>query len=61
MLPALHGARAKVLKGNVVRIVVTGEEFSFGLDGFDRFRDLYVRVDDVSGVDSAEDGDDQAS
>jgi hypothetical protein len=47
--PAGEGLRPKLLQGNKVELTIVDDKFSFALDGFDRYRDLYVRVDDISG------------
>jgi hypothetical protein len=46
--PAGKGVNAKLVQGNIVELLVIGEVFQFAVDGFDRHRDLYVRVDDIS-------------
>jgi hypothetical protein len=48
--PTGEGLKPKLLQGNVVQLDVDSDSFVFSLDGFDRYRDLYVRVDDVSGA-----------
>lgn len=47
--PTGKGVNAKLVQGNVVELSVTEDAFQFAVDGFDRHRDLYVRVDDISG------------
>lgn len=50
--PTGKNVNATLLKGNEVRLELkdrSEDSFSFRLDGFDPFIDLYVRVDDVSG------------
>ena len=49
-----RGVEASLLQGNVVLLKITEEEFQFGVDAFDRHRDLFVRVDDVSLVTEAD-------
>jgi hypothetical protein len=44
------GIKAKKLDGNTVRLNIEDESFSFSVEGFDRHRDLFVRVDDISGT-----------
>ena len=53
--PAGKGISAKLAQGNVVELDVSEEAFQFAVDGFDRHRDLYVRVDDISGALETED------
>lgn len=48
--PSGKGLKPKLLQGNVVQLDVDDEKFVFALDGFDRNRDLFVRVDDISGT-----------
>jgi len=43
-----RGVEGSLLHGNVVELRVTEPVFQFVVDGFDRHRDLFVRVDDVS-------------
>jgi hypothetical protein len=52
--PKGKGVAAKLAEGNVVELAVSEESFLFAVDGFDRHRDLYVRVDDVSGATEVE-------
>lgn len=47
--PRISGLRARQIEGNVVEIVVQEDSFDFKLDGFDPHRDLFVRIDDISG------------
>jgi hypothetical protein len=42
------GLRARLEKENEAILTVENEAFSFSVDGFDIYRDLYVRVDDLS-------------
>lgn len=46
--PKGRGVKVKRIQDNVLRLAIEEEDFHFSLDGFDRHRDLFVRVDDVS-------------
>lgn len=41
-------AKAAVRRGNLVELSALGDHFKFSASGFDRHRDLYVRVDDAT-------------
>jgi hypothetical protein len=43
------GIKPKLREENVAVLEIQDESFSFSVDGFDVHRDLYVRVDDISG------------
>jgi hypothetical protein len=51
---ALHAIRGGVTgtlrEGNVVELKIDEPNFRFSVDGFDEHRDLFIRVDDVSGI-----------
>lgn len=47
-----EGVKARLLTENVALLNVEGDSFSFSVDGFDIYRDLYVRVDDLSNHES---------
>jgi hypothetical protein len=47
--PSGKGLHAKSLAGNVLLLHQIEEDFHFSVSGFDRHRDLFVRVDDLSG------------
>jgi hypothetical protein len=49
VVPKGQGARVKILQGNMVLLRQLQDEFHFTIEGFDRNRDLYVRVDDNDG------------
>ena len=49
MRPKGSGLKARRISGNVLTMDVEKDEFQFILDGFDPHRDLFVRVDDISG------------
>jgi hypothetical protein len=42
------GLRAQSRDGNILRLNQIQEDFRFSVNGFDRHRDLFVRVDDLS-------------
>jgi hypothetical protein len=44
------GVTARRTQGNVVHLEVESEQFRFTLKGFDPHRDLFIRVDDISGL-----------
>lgn len=44
--PRGKGIRVKILRGNVVLLTDLEDEFRFAVEGFDKHRDLFVRVDD---------------
>jgi hypothetical protein len=48
------GVRAVLRSGNIVDLRDVEDAFSFAVDGFDRNRDLYVRVDDNKASSSEE-------
>ena len=48
MPPRGKGIKVKILRGNVVLLTELENEFRFALEGFDKHRDLYVRVDEVT-------------
>jgi hypothetical protein len=49
-LPARgKGITVKALQGNVVLLTDLQDDFRFAVEGFDNNRDLFVRVDDVTG------------
>jgi hypothetical protein len=58
--PDGEGLRPKLRQGNLIDLEVVRDQFWFSLDGFDPHRDLYVRVDDISGTNGevTEGGDD---
>lgn len=43
------GLKAKLREENVAVLEIQDQSFKFAVDGFDVHRDLYVRVDDISG------------
>jgi len=47
------GLKARSLQGNVVLLQKVEADFHFVVEGFDRHRDLYVRVDDMSNTEEA--------
>ncbi|MFH1918942.1 MAG: hypothetical protein ABIP48_03505 [Planctomycetota bacterium] len=51
--PRGQGVKVRSPQGNVMLLTITQERFQFTLDGFDRHRDLFVRVDDTSGSEEA--------
>jgi hypothetical protein len=51
--PSEKGLKAKLIAGNVVLLDQIEEDFSFTVSGFDRHRDLFVRVDDLSNTEEA--------
>lgn len=51
--PTGKGLHAKSLQGNILLLQSIEQEFYFSVEGFDRHRDLYVRVDDVSNTEEA--------
>jgi hypothetical protein len=48
LMPKGKGLKAKLLQGNVLMLHDIEEEFHFAVDGFDRHRDLLVRVDELT-------------
>jgi hypothetical protein len=44
----LKGATIRLEQGNILTLKINSESFSLSIDGFDRNRDLLVRVDDLS-------------
>jgi hypothetical protein len=46
--PRGKGLKARLLAGNILLLDQIQEDFSFTVSGFDRHRDLFVRVDDLS-------------
>lgn len=53
--PNGNGLKAKLLQGNVLILHDIESEFHFSVNGFDQHRDLYVRADDVSNTEEAND------
>jgi hypothetical protein len=53
LLPTGNGLRVKPLHGNIVVLTDLKEDFRFVVDGFDKHRDLFARVDDVSNTQEA--------
>jgi hypothetical protein len=51
--PNGKGLRARALAGNVLLLNQIEEDFTLTVSGFDRHRDLFVRVDDVSDSEEA--------
>jgi hypothetical protein len=43
------GINAHRIQGNILQLSIVEENFNFSVSGFDRHRDLLVRVDDISG------------
>lgn len=43
-----HGLKAKVIKGNVLHLTQFENDFAFSMEGFDHFRDLFIKVDELS-------------
>ncbi len=54
LTPKGHGVKPRRIDGNILHLDVQEEDFRFVVQGFDPHRDLYVRVDEISGEESAE-------
>ena len=52
-----RGLKPKLLKGNSVLLRIENKEFNFSVNGFDRNRDLFVRVDDVTDIEDPDTAD----
>ena len=48
-----RGVKAESLRGNTLLLTALEADFQFTVDGFDRHRDLFIRVDDVSDLEEA--------
>lgn len=55
LFPKGTGLEVELVQGNIAVLRGLSDQFHFSVDGFDRHRDLYVRVDEIS---SSEDGND---
>ena len=51
--PKSRGVKAESLRGNTMLLMALEEDFRFTVDGFDRHRDLFIRVDDASDQEEA--------
>jgi len=51
--PQGKGLEAKRIQGNRLTLRITDEDFRFVVTGFDRHRDLFIRVDDISNTKEA--------
>jgi len=51
--PAARGLKAVILQGNVALLRDIGEDFVFQITGFDKNRDLFVRVDETPDTEEA--------
>jgi hypothetical protein len=54
--PQGRGATVRRVQGNIVLVDCDPEreDFTFSLSGFDRHRDVFLRIDDISGENSGE-------